>query len=64
MLPYYIVNTMEIIFGIFFLVAAFKFLTKKTDDKRYKILGVAYIAISVLSFTALGISVQESGIVL
>lgn len=63
MLPYYIVNNLEIIFGIFFLIAGYKFLTVKTDQRIYKCLGIAYVVISVLSFTALGFSVKESGLI-
>ncbi|WP_121616842.1 hypothetical protein [Virgibacillus halodenitrificans] len=60
---YYIVNILEIFFGIFFLIAAFKFFTTKTEAISYKCLGLAFLVISILSFTVLGLSVQESGIV-
>lgn len=63
MLLFYIVNIIEMFFGIFFLIAAYKFITAKTETRLYKCLGVAFFAISILSFTALGLSVQESGIV-
>jgi hypothetical protein len=61
MLPYYVMNSLEIIFGIIFFIAAYKFLTVKTDKKLYRYFGIAYLAISILSFVTLGWIVEVSG---
>lgn len=62
MLHWYLINTMEIIFGIIFLIAGYKFISKKNAPKIYKHLGLIYFGVSILSFTALGISVHVSGL--
>ncbi|MEX3623588.1 hypothetical protein [Viridibacillus arvi] len=62
MVLWYLINTIEIIFGIFFLMAAIKFFFKKEQIRNFKYIGLAFLCISILSFTALAICVRVSGI--
>lgn len=65
MLHWYLINTIELTFGIIFLVAAFKFLTLKVKGtNKYKQLGAVFLLLSGMSFIALKLTVESSGILL